>query len=655
MVTTYDSNTPGQGDNPQSEPIRENFQVLSNAAGLHVTEQETPNLTVQVGSGTYYISGANSLTFAGGDSPNVDVLLGGLPGQQRYALLTIDASGVLDWVYGNWVTPPTLLAQPLFPSDRLPLALVVVTFGMAAITPGLCVDARPLLNLGSGGGSGETGAQGPQGETGPQGPAGVTGLIGNTGLQGPTGVRGHTGPQGITGAGIQGATGLQGAAGNQGDTGVQGETGGGIQGATGLAGAQGDTGAGAQGDTGLAGAAGTQGATGVQGQTGAGIQGTTGVQGVQGTQGTTGVQGLQGDQGDTGVQGTTGVGGGNTLDAAYDEGGAGAGRTITVSDGPVTLNATADNVVLDINQTVASATSHVIDVINSGDGDVVRLQNDSTAATSQILHLVNSGNGSAIFVDNDVAEFALNIQQNAASTAISIDKTNVGTGNLLGLDNSGTGSCILVGQHGVGFAVSIDQNTNSTALNIDKTAVGTGNGIRVNNSGTGDGLEINQAGNGAAIMIDHDATSRPVIEFTPVVGNTRGDIAFSTARTADPSSPSEGDTWYNSTDGTMKVHDGTDNLPMAFPGVKGVFLASKVVDPPLQASPYGPVTETVTVTGAATGDVAIVTPDSALEEDVFWVVRGITAGVVTVELVDLKGVAVDVPAHTIHVMVFDLT
>jgi hypothetical protein len=332
-------------------------------------------------------------------------------------------------------------------------------------------------------------------------------------------------------------------------------------------------------------------------------------------------------------------------------------KTSTLAGEMVQLNhgSAASGVVLDINATNASFAGNVIDVLNSGNGDALRIQNSSTATNSQGIHIINSGAASALFIDNDVSEFGLNIQQNGASTAINIDKSNTDGGNCINIDNSGTASMLLLKQHGAGFCVSIDQNAAATAVNIDKTNVGAGNCLRLNNSGTGDALEINQTGGGIAIMIASDATADPLIDLTPITSNSRGDIAFGVTRTADPSSPSVGDIWFNATDALPKVHDGTDNLPMAFTGVKGVLLASKVVDPPLQGSPYGPITETVTVTGAAPGDVAIVTPDSALEEDVFWVVRGITTDLVTVELVDLKGVAVDIPAHTIHIMVFDLT
>ncbi len=79
-----------------------------------------------------------------------------------------------------------------------------------------------------------------------------------------------------------------------------------------------------------------------------GTQGPTGSQGIQGVQGPTGANGNDGAVGATGPQGTTGAMGatgpagdpasGNTLDEAYNQGGAGAGRTINANDGAVVIN-----------------------------------------------------------------------------------------------------------------------------------------------------------------------------------------------------------------------------------------------------------------------------------------------------------------------------
>ena len=84
---------------------------------------------------------------------------------------------------------------------------------------------------------------------------------------------------------------------------------GGPQGATGAQGVQGVQGRqGVQGTQGIQGQIATQGTQGIQGIQGPqGTQGITGTQGVTGTQGTQGVQGTQGIQGTTGTQGLTGI------------------------------------------------------------------------------------------------------------------------------------------------------------------------------------------------------------------------------------------------------------------------------------------------------------------------------------------------------------
>jgi hypothetical protein len=63
---------------------------------------------------------------------------------------------------------------------------------------------------------------------------------------------------------------------------------------------------------------------------------------------------------------------------------------------------------------------------------------------------------------------------------------------------------------------------------------------------------IDQNGNAVGLDIDSEATGAPLINLQPLNTNTRGDIAFGTARTADPSTPSQGDLWYESTSQELK-------------------------------------------------------------------------------------------------------
>jgi hypothetical protein len=79
-----------------------------------------------------------------------------------------------------------------------------------------------------------------------------------------------------------------------------------------------------------------------------------------------------------------GGGSGNTLDAAYDQGGAGSGRTISVTDGAVQLTGT-------------NAADETIEITNSGNGGVAYLNNTGTGNTL----LVESNGDTTLTVQTD--------------------------------------------------------------------------------------------------------------------------------------------------------------------------------------------------------------------------------------------------------------
>lgn len=120
----------------------------------------------------------------------------------------------------------------------------------------------------------------------------------------------------------------------------------GNDGATGPAGADGLVGPqGPQGNAGPQGIPGNTGATGPQG-----IPGNTGATGADGSVGPQGIQGVAGPTGPAGADGAPGAG--NTLDQAYDEGGAGLGRVITVDAGEVELtNGTINGIGIRVSTT----------------------------------------------------------------------------------------------------------------------------------------------------------------------------------------------------------------------------------------------------------------------------------------------------------------
>ena len=146
------------------------------------------------------------------------------------------------------------------------------------------VNIQPRVPVSTGTGDGIPGPTGPRGATGPQGPTGPTGA---DGLDGATGA---TGAQGVTGA--TGSTGPTGDVGATGPTGAQG-----ITGATGATGATGLSGA--TGPQGLIGPTGSQGDTGPTGPQGLSITGPTGATGATGAPGAGGAQGYYGSFYDT--------------------------------------------------------------------------------------------------------------------------------------------------------------------------------------------------------------------------------------------------------------------------------------------------------------------------------------------------------------------
>lgn len=73
-------------------------------------------------------------------------------------------------------------------------------------------------------------------------------------------------------------------------------------------------------------------------------------------------------------------------------------------------------------------------------------------------------------------------------------------------------------------------------------------------------LSLDQDVNGPVLDIDSEATGYPLVNLQPLNANTRGDLAFSSSRTADPTNPSEGDLWYNSTLHRFNFYNGSDSV-----------------------------------------------------------------------------------------------
>ena len=214
----------------------------------------------------------------------------------------------------------------------------------------------------------------------------------------------------------------------------------------------------------------------------------------------------------------------------------------------VTIVQTANDNVLTVSQTTA-ATAVVINITNSGTGADIS-GNSANWTISKIGEFV----GARIALTDTSTNGGMSLTQSGAAIALNLNKSHTGGNRAVVITNAGTG-----------VGLNVIQNANAVALDIDKSNTGNANVIDLINAGTGDGIFINQDGNGVGLSIDSEATGQPLIELAPITGNSRGDIAFGTVRIASPTSPSQGDIWYDGTLERLEIRMGgaTLNYPIA--------------------------------------------------------------------------------------------
>lgn len=98
-----------------------------------------------------------------------------------------------------------------------------------------------------------------------------------------------------------------------------------------------------------------------------------------------------------------GGGGGNTLDEAYDQGGAGTGRTINVTDGAVQFTST-------------NAADESVEISNSGDGGVLLVEN---TGTGQSLLVNDEASDTTPFAVDD--EGNVGVKTNAPTASLDVE------------------------------------------------------------------------------------------------------------------------------------------------------------------------------------------------------------------------------------------
>lgn len=266
------------------------------------------------------------------------------------------------------------------------------------------------------------------------------------------------------------------------------------------------------------------------------------------------------------------------------------GLTVTqnaVADAAQIIQTQNDNALFIQKTAVGGGDALVVQNLGTGDGvsidqDAVGFALDidvAVASTAAAVRVVNAGTGPGVLIDQDGVAIALDVDQGANAIGVRINKSAAGAGVALSIINAGTATGLALAQNGTGRAFDItkisaelavlvttlggqgiqinspsggvpffiDQDGNDTALFVDCAAVSTSAGLLVIHAGTGEACFLDQNGNGAALVIDSEATGEALINLFPITGNSRGDIAFGAARSADPATPSEGDIWYNNT------------------------------------------------------------------------------------------------------------
>jgi len=514
---------PLSGRPVRSEVVRENFFVLSGASALWTYESDPPDLTIQISPGSYQVDPDAIVSYIGGASPTLDTTSGGVSGESRIAILSIDASQTLTWTYGTW-TVGTPVADP-FAVNEISICQVLTTHGMTEITYADITDVRPLVSLGSG-----TGAVGPQGVTG----SGYVSELANDIVTGGSFSTASVSYVPIASASIS----TVGTA-----TPIQGLFTFDIWSA--IASATVDirividpTGV---NDLGSAVSYEFQLANLITGGAAQHISAATfpaGTYNVQAQMRTSGslvtidnyqlsALGLEALQGETGIQGLPGAIVGD-LDSAYT-----AGPMIDIDSGPVVLSNTSGGQTLNINK-LETGTDNVLIISNAGTGhdiegnssnwfidpngdatfngkltvaggiDPIYLQLNATTSTSvldnaiyidsgdsklkfrnsgsAVAAVVTGGDGTPVLLNNTGASIALHVQQDATT------------------DHSG----IYVDNNGPFNGVSIEsQNSSvgSAALKVNKQHSGSAHALLISNSGTGTGISLAQIGNGTGIDI----------------------------------------------------------------------------------------------------------------------------------------------------------
>lgn len=157
---------------------------------------------------------------------------------------------------------------------------------------------------------------------------------------------------------------------------------------------------------------------------------------------------------------------GVTLDGAYDQGGAGLGRTITADAGPVQINGSGTN-------------TAALGILFAGTGNAINAVNNNAANTFAVVQAVTNSSGinnSAIFGQSTGAARALSGEVTATSTAdAAVRGNNLRTSGGIGVEG--------VGFNGVSGQTNYREGYGVFGQNFDLTGPVTANSVGVGGVG----------------------------------------------------------------------------------------------------------------------------------------------------------------------------
>lgn len=111
-------------------------------ANLEVSPQDTPNMTVKTTAGGFWDDNTTYVEHAGGTSPTLTA-----PSTNaKLTVIALNLSGALVLIDGAEAASPSL---PVIPSDRIPLAVVLLNTTDTTIDDSMVFDLRPVLQIGA--------------------------------------------------------------------------------------------------------------------------------------------------------------------------------------------------------------------------------------------------------------------------------------------------------------------------------------------------------------------------------------------------------------------------------------------------------------------------------------------------------------------------